>query len=98
MAGGSEAQNEEAQALAAQTIGCKPFNRTAVHMQACISHLLYMLAPMLVCPAKIVCVKGCRCTVRPHHPRSREALCSGNIAMLLLASHSLVLTGGAGWR
>ncbi|CAL5226801.1 g9662 [Coccomyxa viridis] len=33
VAGGSEAQNEEAQALAAQTIGCKPLNRSALHMQ-----------------------------------------------------------------
>ncbi len=42
MAGGSEAQNEEAQALAAQTIGCKPFNRTALHMQACTSSLFML--------------------------------------------------------
>lgn len=50
MAGGSEAQNEEAQALAAQTIGCKPLNRSALHMQACISHPLYISAAHLVPP------------------------------------------------
>ena len=37
MAGGSEAQNEETQALAAQLIGCKYFNRTAMHVQASAS-------------------------------------------------------------
>ena len=34
VAGGSEAQNEETQALAAQLIGCTYFNRTAMHVQA----------------------------------------------------------------
>ena len=37
VAGGSEAQNEETQAIAAQLIGCKYFNRTAMHMQASTS-------------------------------------------------------------
>lgn len=34
VAGGSEAQNQETQELAARVIGCKPFNRTALHVQA----------------------------------------------------------------
>ena len=42
VAGGSEAQNEETQALAAQAIGCKSFNRTALHMQACASTSLFL--------------------------------------------------------
>ena len=39
VAGGSEAQNEETQALAAQLIGCKPFNRSALHVQVSAPHL-----------------------------------------------------------
>ena len=44
MAGGSEAQNEETQALAAQLIGCKPFNRSALHVQASAPHLCESLS------------------------------------------------------
>lgn len=41
MAGGSEAQNEETQELAANLIGCKAFNRSELHVQASASpHLL----------------------------------------------------------
>ena len=37
VAGGSEVQIEETQAMAAQLIGCKYFNRTAMHVQASAS-------------------------------------------------------------
>ena len=37
VAGGSEAQNEETQAMAAQLIGCTYINRTAMHVQASAS-------------------------------------------------------------
>jgi len=41
VAGGSEAQNEKTQELAANLIGCKAFNRSELHVQASASpHLL----------------------------------------------------------
>ena len=45
VAGGSEAQNEETQALAAQLIGCTYFNRTAMHVQASASQDMRVPVP-----------------------------------------------------
>ncbi len=45
VAGGSEAQNEETQALAAQLIGCTYFNRTAMHVQASASQDVNVSVP-----------------------------------------------------